>query len=308
MTVFVWLVLSTIWGTTWLFIKLGLEGLPPFTFAGVRFMVALVPLTLLLYWRKPPLPQNRADWRLVFTTGILTITVNYGLVFWGENYISSALTAIFYSTYPLLGLLIAHLLLPLEKMTWMKTAGVILGIAGVAIIFANQIVANNLQTVLGAAAVIVAAGATAYASVLIKSRGTHLDPLVLTVGQMGFGFLPLVVLGLVLEGAPWSFDWNIRAMGALLYLAFIGSSLAFVLVYWLIQRMDVTKTQLIPLASTLIAVVLGKLVLQERLNLRILIGGLSILTGLALNVWGHQRQRRRELLLQTGERRQPAHG
>lgn len=293
----VWLLLSTIWGTTWLFIKLGLADLPPFTFAGIRFVVAIVPLYILLFLRKPLIPKNGGDWRLIFVTGFLTISVNYGLVFWGENYISSGLTAIFYSTFPLFGLVIAHFYLPSEPMTFLKTLGIILGIVGVAIIFSNQLSVDKPNAVWGSLAIIFASLGTAYAGVLIKVRGKHLDPLVLTIGQMSIGFIPLMIVGFVLEGNPFSFEWNLNAWVALCYLALIGSALAFVLVYWLMQRMDVTKTQLIPLASTLIAVIVGKLVLNEEFSWRTSIGGLSILFGLAVTVWGHKRAHRKEIVV-----------
>ena len=89
----VWLILSFIWGSTWVAIKLGLEDLPPITFCGIRFLVAAVPLTAVVLARRHSLPRQSRDWRLIAKTGILTFSINYGLIFWGENYISSGLTA-----------------------------------------------------------------------------------------------------------------------------------------------------------------------------------------------------------------------
>ncbi|MFQ5709747.1 MAG: DMT family transporter [bacterium] len=292
--ILVWLLLSTVWGTTWLFIKVGLERLPPLTFAGIRFVIALVPLLILLFLRRLRLPRNTRDWWLIVFTGLLIFSLNYGLVFWGENYIPSGLTAILYTTFPLFGLVIAHFYLPSEPMTLLKLAGILLAILGVTIIFSNQIRVDNALAIWGAGAIVVASLGTAYADVLIKMRGQHLDPLVLTIGQMAVGLVPLLFLGFVLEGNPWSYQWNSKAWIALFYLALAGSSLTFVLLYWLIQRMDVTKTQLIPLASTLIAVLLGKLILNEELNWRTTVGGTSILLGLVCTSWGHRRVRNKK--------------
>src|SRR2546423_9522732 len=80
-----WLILSLIWGSTWLFIKLGLEDLPPFTFAGIRFVIAAAILLILIAIRKRPLPRTWRDWVLIAGTGFLSFTVNYGLLFWGEQ-------------------------------------------------------------------------------------------------------------------------------------------------------------------------------------------------------------------------------
>ncbi len=293
MPVLVWLILSVIWGSTWLFIKLGLEDLPPFTFAGLRFVVAVIPLIIWLWVRRAPLPREQRDWALMIGTGILTFSVNYGLVFWGENFISSGLTAILYTTLPLFGLLIAHVSLPGEPLTLPKVVGVLLGIAGVTLIFSHQLNVGDPMALWGSAAIVSAALGTAYAGVLIKAHGGHLDPVLLTTVQMVVGLLPLLLAGILLEGNPLDFSWTPMAWLSLLYLAWMGSSLAFVLLYWLIQNMEVTKTQLIPLMSTLIAVALGWLVLREELGWRAVVGGAGVLLGLALATW---RRRRLEVL------------
>src|SRR5574341_2195614 len=127
--VLAWLALSMIWGSTWLFIKLGLRDLPPFTFVGIRFLLAASILGLIIYFRKIPLPRNRRDWQFMAWTGFLCFTVNYALVFWGEQYISSGLAALLNATMPFFGMFIAHHYLPTERITPTKIGGVLLGIA-----------------------------------------------------------------------------------------------------------------------------------------------------------------------------------
>jgi drug/metabolite transporter (DMT)-like permease len=96
--------------------------------------------------------------------------------------------------------------------------------------------------------------------------------------------LPMLAVGTALEGNPAGFAWTRRAVFALCYLALLGSSLTFVLLYWLIQRTHVTRTMLIPFFSTLIAVLLGGVVLGERLSWRVGMGGAAILIGLLIAV------------------------
>lgn len=301
MTFLVWLILSTIWGSTWLFIKIGLRSLPPFTFAGIRFVIAVLAVLILVAIRRPPIPKSLRDWGLIFFTGFLIFGVNYGLVFWGENYISSGLTAILYTTFPFFGLAIAHFYLPSEPMTITKTTGVLLGMLGVTIIFGKQLQVQNTDALLGSAAIVFASLVTAYANVLVKMHARHIDPFVITSGQMAIGLVPLLLVGYFFEGSFFDHAWNSTAWIALFYLALVGSSLAFVLLYWLIQRMDVTKTNLIPLASTVIAVILGRIFLGEELGLRTSIGGASILTGLFLTAWGYKQVAERQRLLNKSE-------
>src|SRR5919106_6993764 len=135
----VWLILCGIWGSTWLFIKLGLEELPPITFAGIRFVIACAILFSFIRARRIQLPADGRDWWLLASTGVLSFSLNYGLVFWGEQYISSGLAALLQATIPAFGLVIAHFYLPGERMTPAKIFGVIMGVAGVGVIFSNQL-------------------------------------------------------------------------------------------------------------------------------------------------------------------------
>jgi drug/metabolite transporter (DMT)-like permease len=280
----VWLILATIWGSTWLFIKVGLEDLPPITFAGLRFVIAATPLLVWMVVRRVPLPRSGADWRLMLGTGFLIFTVNYTLVFWGESHISSGLAAILYTTFPLLGMVMAHFMLPEEPLTVRKAGGALLAAAGVALIFYNQIEARGPLALAGSVAIVLAATGTAYADVLIKRSGAHIAPVTMTTVQMVSAVLPMLAVGTALEGNPAGFAWTRRAVFALCYLALLGSSLTFVLLYWLIQRTHVTRTMLIPFFSTLIAVLLGGVVLGERLSWRVGMGGAAILIGLLIAV------------------------
>lgn len=278
----VWLVLCLVWGSTWLFIKLGLADLPPFTFAGLRFGLAALPLAAFTALRRPPFPTAPTDWALMLLTGVSTFTITYGLVFWAEQYISSGLAALLFATFPLFGLLIAHGQLPTERLTRRRLAGVVVGVAGVAVVFSNQLAGTGPLAIGGSAAVVLSAAVAAYTDVVIKRRAGHLDPAVLTLVQMVAGAIPLLAIGISLEGSPFAFRWTPVGVLSLVYLAFVGSALAFVLLYWLIRHMQVTHTMLITLVTPLVAVVLGMLVLREALTWRIAIGGLAILCGVAL--------------------------
>src|SRR6266511_1432826 len=165
----VWLLLCCIWGSTWLFIKLGLNDLPPLTFAGIRFVIAAIILFSLIAVRRVPLPRRERDLLLLALTGVLSFSLNYGLVFWGEQYISSGLAALLQSMLPAFGLIIAHYYLPRERMTLPRMLGVLLGVLGVAVIFSNQLQVSRPRALWGSAALVVSAFCAAYANVLVKT-------------------------------------------------------------------------------------------------------------------------------------------
>jgi len=287
----VWLLLCCIWGSTWLFIKLGLEDLPPFTFAAIRFVIAVIILSALVAVRRLPLPRTRRDWLLLCVSGVLAFTVNYGAVFWGEQYITSGLAALLQATIPAFGLVIAHFYLPGERMTVAKILGIVLGVAGVAVVFSNQLEVAGTKALVGCVVLIIGSAAAAYSNVLVKAFGKHLDPAILAGGQMIFGLTLLFTIGLPLEGSPFRFHWTPMAVLALFYLAIVGSVVAFILYYWLVQNMDVTNTMLIALVTPVVAVTLGMLVLDEELHWRTLLGGLMIISGIGIIVTRHRKRK-----------------
>lgn len=280
----VWLVLCGIWGSTWLFIKLGLEDLPPLTFAGIRFVISCAIILSIIRIRGLQLPRARADWILLAVTGVLSFGLNYGLVFWGEQHISSGLAALLQATLPAFGLVFAHFHLPGERLTWTKISGVVLGVCGVAVVFSNQLAVAGRQALAGCIALILSAVCAAYSNVLVKAYGKNLNPAILAAGQMFFGLLLLFAVGLPLEGNPFRFHWTAIAVIALLYLAVVGSVIAFLLYYWLLQNMDVTKSMLIALVTPVVAVILGMIVLNEEFGWRTLAGGAMIMLGIAMIV------------------------
>lgn len=281
----VWLILCGIWGSTWLFIKLGLEDLPPITFAAIRFILAAIILSAIILARGVRWPRGRNDWILIAVVGVLQFSLNYGLVFWGEQHIPSGLAAVLQSTFPAFGLVIAHFYLPQERITLLKVLGVLMGIVGVAIIFSDQLTVAGHMALLGSIALVLSAFFGSYGNVLVKRYSQKIDPLVLAAGQMGFGLVPLLVLGLATEGNPLRFRWTGMAVISLAYLVIVGSVIAFGLYYWLVRNMAVTKTMLIALVTPVVAVVLGLIVLHERLNWRLFAGAACIISGLGLIVF-----------------------
>ena len=284
----VWLILCGIWGSTWLFIKIGLRDLPPFTFAGLRFVLASAILGSLILIRRARWPRTRSEWYLIAVSGLLQFTLNYGLVFWGEQHISSGLAAVLQSTFPLFGLVFAHFHLPSERMTTLKVVGVLLGILGVGVIFSDQLTIAGSMALLGSIALVLSALVGSYSNVLVKAYGGKIDPQILAASQMVFGFVPLLAVGFATEGNPLRFNWTVSALLSLMYLVIVGSVIAFALYYWLVRRMDVTNTMLIALVTPVVAVILGMLVLHEKLNWRLLAGSACIILGLGLIVWRRQ--------------------
>ena len=118
-----WLTLCIVWSSTWLAIKVGLRDLPPISYVGIRFLIAIIALVAVSIGQARLLPQRRSDYVVLAFTGILMFTINYVLLFWGELHVSSGLAAILQASIPIFGMVFAHWLLPEEPLRWQRLLG-----------------------------------------------------------------------------------------------------------------------------------------------------------------------------------------
>src|SRR6267378_1089507 len=140
--------LCVIWGSTWLAIRIGLQGAPPFLAATLRFLLASITLAALALVFRSKWPANRTEWALVLFVGLVLFTADYGLIYWGENNgVESGLSAILFATLPLQTALVANAILPGERLTVQKLAGIGLGFGGILLIFRGQVGTASLAVV-----------------------------------------------------------------------------------------------------------------------------------------------------------------
>lgn len=280
-----WVALCLIWSSTWLVIKIGLNDLPPISFCAIRFVIACTILFAICIGRRYPLPRRLADYGFLAFTGIITFGVNYGLLFWGEQHVSSGLAAILQATIPTFGLFFAHFMLPSEPMRWPRMAGAMLALSGVALICLKLLDFHGLWAFWGGVAIVFGAVTVAYVNVLIKGRPHSFAPAAISAWQMLFALVPLLAIGFLKEGSPLQFHWTRVAVGCLFYLALVGSVLAFLLFYWLLERVKVTNLLTISLITPPLAVAFGWFVAGETLTPWAFLGGALVLLGVALILW-----------------------
>jgi len=272
--------LCFVWGSTWLAIKVGLGSLPPITFAGIRFVIASVLLASYAIARRTEFPRDANSWRVMLFLSLSQIAVPYALAFWGEQYMTAGLTSLLFATLPFFVVVFAHFMIPGERVTARKVLAMLLCFIGVAVIFSRELM-FTINSFWGGIAVIASAGIAGCANVVGKKYSQSINSTVNVVVQMGVGAILLVAAGLLLEhGASLNFDYT--SVFAVLYLAVIGSTLAFAALYWLFTRMEVTRISLFTFITPIVAVLLGWLVLGESVDVNVAIGGSLILVGVVL--------------------------
>ena len=279
--------LCFIWGSTWLAIKVGLDFLPPFLFAGVRFAVASLFLVFLVPLLHTRIPRDRSSWTVMLFLGIFQITLVYGLVFWGEQYVSSGLTAVLSATLPLFVVILAHISIKAEPITRRKALGAIVAFAGVAVIFSRDLASAQVSTMqfslLGSLAIVGSAASGAAGNVVAKKYASGIDPSANVLIQSVVGAVSLLFVSIVTErGSVLKLVPTVIA--AVLYLGVVGSALALVGWYWLLTRTTATNSSLVLFVTPVVALILGWLVLQEVVEPVVALGTFLILSGVYLTV------------------------
>ena len=274
--------LTVIWGTTWAVIRIGLEGIPPFTGVAARFAIAFLFLLVLIRQRKIPLGKQPHEVKLWFLNGLLAFCLTYGAVYWAEQHITSGLAAVLFATFPLFVAILAHFLLPGEPLSFWKLTGTVLGFAGVAVIFSEDLtLVGGEKAYLAAGLALLAPPACAITSVAIKRWGKAIHPL-------SISGIPMGITAGVMSAAALAFEsdrtvvLNTKSISALLYLAVMGTAVTFSLYYWLLRQVSATGLSLIAYMTPVVAVLVGTQFMDETMTPRTWAGSGLVVAGVAL--------------------------
>ena len=272
------------WGSTWLVIKIGYGGLGPFNVAALRFFLAgllFAPLVSLFHARWP---RGRAEWLLVTWVGVVMFAGDYGLIYWGEQFLDSGLTAILFATLPLITILFAHAYLPGERITLRKLAGTLLAFFGVVGLFGDRVRLDASQAG-PMLAIVLSAACAAAAGVASKRHGAALHPAALNAPAMVGGAFILTAAS-VSAGDGFTAPGDAATWGAITYLALAGSVLTFLIYFTLLKTWSVTSLSFISVFTPAIALLLGFVFLDERPTLLTGLGAALILMGVTLGLTG----------------------
>jgi drug/metabolite transporter (DMT)-like permease len=276
------LALTLIWGTTWAVIRLGLEGLPPFTGVALRFLVAGTLLLALVPAFGVRFTWSRRELGLWFLNAALSFSGSYCVVYWAEQYIASGLAAVLFATYPLFVAALAHFALPGERLSAGAAGGLLLGFLGVATIFSDDLRSLGGEDVRMVALVfLLSPVVSAIAMVAVKRWGRGIHPLSLTA-------VPMLLTGIVVGGVALLFEprvalaFDVRSLGALLYLAIPGSAVTFTVYYWMLSNAPATRVALMAYTIPIVAVVVGAIGFGEPIRAKLLAGGTLVLVGVAI--------------------------
>lgn len=275
------LVLSVLWGGSFFFSKVALAELPPFTVVLCRVAIAATALYLYLRATGRAIPASGESWRVFFGMGVINNIVPFSLIFWGQTAIASGLASILNATTPIFAIVVAHLLTADEKMTPPKIAGVLLGVLGVAVLMSGSAFTGDGPPLWALLACLGAALSYGFAGILGRRfRRMGISPAVGAFGQTTAStvmMLPLVAF----VDVPWQLAApHLVTIGAILALALISTALAYIIYFHVLSVGGATNSSLVTLLIPVSAILLGSLVLGERLSSNHFLGMALIALGL----------------------------
>jgi drug/metabolite transporter (DMT)-like permease len=284
-----WLV-GLIWGSSFMFIRVGVEQLGPFQVVFIRTGIAAIGLTLVAVMRRLPFRFDPGSIRDLVILGVVNTVFPFALITWGETSIDSGLAAVLQSTAALFTLVVAHFAFADERITWKKVGGLVVGFIGVVVLMSRSLESGTVQTssLAGQLAVVVASLCYAFGGVYTrKVISQRIEPVVAAAGAMTTAAIVTGILMLVapLAGgsaviAPWEMHSNV--LFAVVVLGLVNTFLAYLLFYPTIKILGAARGSMVTYIVPAVGLTLGAIFLREAVDARLLFGALLILTGIGI--------------------------
>ena len=272
------ILVSCVWGTTWYAMKIGLEDTPPILAVGLRFAISATILWVIFLFRKEQLVLTKDAVKVYLAFGVYSFGCSYSLTYWGTKYIHSGLSAVIWSTFPIVVVLFAHFMLRNDRITTQKSVGVLLGLIGTLLIFVQDKTAFEGFDLKAVAAVSVAVLLAAWPNILYKKHQKEIPHFHLNIASQSLAAVTLLPISFLIEN-PMSVEWSLRNTAALFYLAIPGTAIVWSIYFWLYKHLKVTQISTIALIPPIIAVILGWQLLGEQFTPRMLAGAILIFSG-----------------------------
>ena len=289
--------LGIMWGTSYAFIKLGIETLPTFTLIATRLLIGLTLLTTVVVITRTPIPRDPMTYAHLFVMSIINIVIPFTLITTAERSVDSAIAAILNGAMPLIVIVLAALVFHDEPITLNRLAGVLIGYVGVIVLVAPGLTSANAGGSAVSGEIALLGSTIAYAVGAVYSRRTlrnrGLRPVVPAVFQVGFAFIVIAALAFAVE-KPLEVAWNADAILAVVWLGLLGSGLAYLVQFRLLSRIGATGTAQLSYLLPVVGIISGAVMFGEQIDAIVIAGTALVLGGVALvnsrygqrRIWG----------------------
>src|SRR3989304_2684101 len=275
----VFITLGLIWSSSFLWIKIGVQEIGPMALVAFRMLFGALTAAGIAIYQKVEWPRDWKTWGIYAILGPASLAIPIFFISWGEQTIDSAVASILNATVPLFTIVIAHFWLHDDKMTAPKVLGLLIGFAGVVLLFSEDLLASKHLNVIGQLAVVLASLFYAWSAVFARKYTEHIKGVIR-------GALPLITAGLFIWiiGPITEKPFLIPALPltwvAALWLGILGSGAAMIMFYYLLHEIGPTRTTLVTYIFPVGGVILGVLFLHEQLSWQLLAGTALIIGSL----------------------------
>ena len=276
------LLLGLIWGSSFAWIKIAVDEIPPATLVAWRMTLGAIGMVVLVAVLRVQWPRTIREWIPLAVLGTINAAIPIFLISWGEQFVDSGTAAVLNSLVPIFSLIIAGIALRVEPVTALRVGGLVLGFIGAAILASRELeLRADPSGLIGAMAVVLAAISYAVGASYTRYRIGHSHRYLVAAGTLIFAALDMWVLALVADGRvilPMQFDTIV----AVLWLGILGSFVAYVLFFFLIENIGATLATMVTYVFPVVGVAIGVTLLGEQLDARLLIGTGLVLAGIVV--------------------------
>ena len=273
------LLLSTLWGASYTFIRVGVESIPPLSLIAARTLIAGL---LLIGWMSVSgvaMPRSWAVCKRLFVQAFLNSVIPFTLIAWAQQYVEAGVATILNSTAPVFVFFVTWFLTKHEAVTTRKLVGVIAGLLGICLIIGFSALNGLGDQVLPQLAIV--AATICYAGAAIYGRSFQgLSPLVPAAGSLIAGAIVLIPISLIFD-RPWALQPSFNSTAALLMLSVFSTAIAFVIYFRLVQTLGSVGTTSQAYLRVPIGVAIGAIFLGESLSPTIWMGLGCVVIGVA---------------------------
>lgn len=274
------MVLSILWGGSFLFVEIAVKQIKPFTLVFARVSLASFVLLLIIYLTGRKMPSSPFLWLSFLILGVFNNLIPFSLIAWGQTRIDSSLAAILNATTPIFSVVLAHFLTREERMNFNRIVGVLCGWLGVIILIGIKAFKTMDIEFLSQIAILIASCSYALAAIFGR-RFKDMDSIIVAAGMLCCSSIMLLPLSLIFDH-PWQMQISIKTLACVISLSVVSTAFAYLIYFYILAKSGATNILLVTFLIPVSAIFLGMTILNEQLRYSDFAGMLLIFIGLII--------------------------
>ena len=276
--IFLLLLLGAIWGSSFFNIKIATNSYEPYTLALIRVILATVPMLAVSFFYKIKIQAFSKNWKVYALVGICNLTIPFSLIAIGTNKIDSFLAAMLMSTTPITGSILAHFFIKDEKITFLKSLGIILGFSGILLLFFDKLIVNESNYLF---VLLIILGSTFYSisGILILKKLKKSGNINVTTSTLIWSVITLLPLSFILE-EPFKSTPTFESTLSLIYLGVVATGFAWWLRFKILAKNGIVFQTQVAYLIPIFGVIFGAIILDEQITWKVLASLIIIMSGI----------------------------